>query len=338
MNRRRGLLLALAAGLANPLRVPAQPTGQTARRFRIGCLWVGSEASAKPLVEALLAGLRDFGYIAGRNLVVDMRYARGDTSRLPALADELIALKPDVLVGIELSSTVMREKTTTIPIVLMASVDPVSAGLVQSLARSGTNVTGMAYRMNELVAKHIELLTEIVPKMSRVALFSYAVSPNDPIAVARIAAGNEEAAKAAAMRMGLILIVVRARDADGVRRAFGELAKVRAEAIVVSAGPVASHLRREIIGEARRLRLPSVTSLDSEWVEAGGLMSYGPAFLESYRYAATFVDRILKGANPAELPLEQPAKFEFLVNAKTAREIGVTFPSSILLRADRVIE
>ena len=175
MKRRTTLLLA-ALMLASPGRALAQ----TAKRFRVGCLWVANEATVKPLAEALLAGLRELGYVEGRNIVVDMRYGGGDISRLPALADELIALKPDVLVGIESPASVIRTKTTTIPFVLTVSVDPVAYGLVQSLARPGTNVTGMTYRLDHLLAKHIELLSDIVPKMSRVALLNYAAITNDP--------------------------------------------------------------------------------------------------------------------------------------------------------------
>lgn len=260
----------------------------------------------------------------------------GDYSGLPALADELIALKPDVLVGIEVPAIVMRSKTTTIPIVLVASTDPVAAGLVKSLARPGTNVTGLAYRQDQLVGKHIELLTEIVPKMSRVALVNYAASANDP--AAEVAARYEQFAKTAAAAKGLILIVASVRDPDSVRQAFANLEKERPEGIVVVATGTTFLLRHEILGHARRLRLPTISSMSAPWADAGGLVSYGPNFLESFRYAATFVDRILKGAKPAELPIEHPAKFEFVVNLKTAREIGIKIPQTNLVRADRVIE
>ena len=331
MNRRTVLQLA-ALTLASPGRALAL----SPKRFRVGCLWVANEVTVKQVAEAFLAGLRELGYIEGRDIVVDMRYAGGDTSRLPALADELIALRPDVLVGIESPASVMRGKTKTIPIVLTTSVDPVAYGLVRSIARPGTNVTGMTYSLDNLLAKHIELLTEVVPKMSRVALLNYAAVTNDPDA--RLAARFEQFAKMAATAKGMRLIVVSARDAESVRQAFAALERERAEGVVVpSTGPL-FQLRHEIIGHARRLRLPTISALPESWVEAGGLINYGPNFLESHRYAATYVDRILKGAKPAELPIEQPAKFEFVVNLKTAREIDITIPKSILLRADRVIE
>ena len=331
MNRRTVLQLA-AAMLASPGGALAQAT----RRFRVGCLWFSSEASVKSLEGAFLEGLRDLGYIAGRNVVLNMRYAHGDSGRLPALADELIALKPDVLVGIEAPALVMKSKTTTVPIVLVASVDPVATGLVQSLARPGTNVTGLAYRQDQLVAKHIELLTEIVPRMSRIALFNYAAFASEPIA--RIAARYEQFAKTAATAKGLTLIVVSARDAEGVQVAYAELERGRPDGIVVAPTGPTYQLRHEILRHARRLRLPTISSMSAAWAEAGWLITYGPNFLESFRYAAIYVDRILKGAKPAELPVEQPAKFEFVINLKTAREIGITIPQTILLRADRVIE
>jgi putative ABC transport system substrate-binding protein len=254
---------------------------------------------------------------------------------MPALAEELIGLKADVVIGIESAAVVVRGKSQSIPIVLIASPDPVGAGLVQSLGRPGTNVTGMAYRLDELVAKHIDLLTEIVPKMSRLGFVNYAAGAEDP--GARSAARADEVARTAAQAKGLSVSVVRVRDPDSVRAAFIELEGQRPQAIVVAATAATYRLRQLITREALRLRLPSITSLSSEWAEAGGLVTYGPDWQKTYRYAATFVDRILKGANPAEIPIEQPS-FEVVVNLKTAREIGVKIPQSILVRADRLIQ
>jgi len=325
--RRRAALQLAALVLASPASLLAQ----TGKRFRVGCLWFTSETLAKPFVEAFLAELHVLGYVPARNLVLDMRYAHGDSARLPALADELIALKPDVLVGIELAAIVMRTKTSTIPIVLPTSTDPVAAGLVQSLARPGTNVTGMTASLDQVVAKHIELLTEIIPKISRVALL------NDPLAPA--APRFEQYARTAAAAKGLKLIVAGASDSEGVRQAFATLERERAQGIVVATTGRTSQHRQEIIGHAARLRLPCISALPAAaWAEAGGLVTYGPNTLASFRYSATYVDRILRGAKPAELPVEQSAKFEFVINLKTAREIGVTIPPAVLLRADRVIE
>jgi putative ABC transport system substrate-binding protein len=280
--------------------------------------------------------MREHGYVAGRNLVVDDRYAHGNFSRLPALAEELVALKPDVLTGVEVSASALRSRTTTIPIVLTASANPVATGLVQSLARPGTNVTGLAHRIDELLAKHIEILKEIHPTMSRVGLLTAGTVPNDP--AARTVAHLEQTAKRVASTKGLTLAVVSARDAEGMRQAFAQLERERVEGVVIAAGPLALLLQHAIIGELRRLRIPSITSSSAQWVEAGGLATYGPNFLEGNRYAATYVARILKGAKPADMPVEQPPKFEFLVNLKIAREIGLRIPQSVLLRADRVIE
>ena len=326
MNRRTVLQLA-AAMFASSSRAFAQ----AARRFRVGCLYLADEPFIRPFQAAFLEGMRERGYVSGRNLVVDVRYAAGDSSRLPALTDELIALKPDVLFGIEVVAVVMKAKTTTIPIVVPAGADLVAAGLVQSLARPGTNVTGIANFGDQLVAKHIELLTEIAPKISRVAML------NDPLSPA--AARFEQIARTAATAKGLTLIVAGARDPEGVRQAFATFENERSQGIVVVPTGRTNQLRNEIIAHARRLRLPSVSALPAAaWAEAGGLVTYAANIIESYRYAATYVDRILKGASPAVLPVEQSAKFEFVVNMRTAREIGVAIPQSVLLRADRVIE
>jgi len=326
MNRRTVLQLGSAM-----LACPGLLFAQTPRRFRVGWLWVASEASVKPFEQAFLAGLRDRGYVVGQNLVVDIRYADGDPGRLPALADELIAVKPDVLVGIEAAARVMKTRTSTIPIVLTASTDPVAAGLVKSLARPGTNETGMANLLDELLAKHVELLTELVPTMSRVALL------NDASAYAELRERLELAARTAAKAKGLTLVVVSARDSQSLREAFAALEKERPDGLVVVSTGVTNNLRHEIIDGARRLRLPAITGV-AIFVEGGLLVSYGANFLESYRYAASYVDRILKGAKPAELPVEQSSKFDLVLNRKTARELGLTIPPSVLIRADQVIE
>lgn len=331
MNRRTLLQLCAVA-----LTWPKSLSGQPARRFRVGCLWVTNETAVKPYRDAFFAGMRERGYIAGRNLTLDERYAEGNYSRLPTLAEELIALKHDVLIGIEAAAVALRSKTTTIPIVLIAAPNPVAAGLVQSLARPGTNVTGLAYRHDELTAKHIELLTEIDPRISRVALFNFAALANEGGASA--SALFDQAARKAASAKGLALVVVAARDAQGVREAFARLENERSEGLVVATSGFAWQFRHEIIRETRRLRLPSVAGLPEGFAEAGGLATYGASFRQSYRYAATYVDRILKGAKPLDLPVEQMTKFEIVLNLKTAREIGVTIPQSVLLRADRVIE
>jgi putative tryptophan/tyrosine transport system substrate-binding protein len=330
MRRRQVLTGLLAATLS------ASGHGQAPRQFRVGLLYFGDEGSARSGESALLDGLRELGYVTGRNLLLEVRLARGDTARLAALADELIALKPDVLLAIEPEASLIRSKTTTIPIVLTASTDPVAAGLVRSLARPGTNVTGLAYRNDELVAKHIELLKEVVPGLTRLALLNKVPLPDT--ADARLVARFEEVARMAAKAKGLTLVVAQARDAEGVRQAFERIAGQQAQALVVVPTGVTFQLRKDILDHARQLRLPSVSSLPAAWLEAGGLLNYGPNFVQSYRYAATFVDRILRGADPAAMPVEQPARFELAVNLEAARTLGVKIPQSVLLRADRVIE
>ena len=324
----RRIILKIAA---LTLAAPGRAIAQGPRRYRAGCLYLADEAFIRPFQEAFLAGMRERGYVVGRNLDVDLRSARGDERRLPGLADELIALKPDVLLGIEAIAALFRSKTTTIPIVLASSADPVAAGLVQSLARPGTNVTGMANMYDVLIGKHIELLTEILPKATRFALI------NDPLIPGT--ARFEEAAHAAARAKGLTLSIARVRDLASVREAFAALEKDRPQGIVVVPSGRMNQLRHEVIDEVRRLRVPAISALPpAAWTEIGGLMSYSADLLDSFRRAASHVDRILKGARPGDLPVEQPTKFEFVVNLKAAREIGLTIPQSVLLRADRIIE
>lgn len=313
------------------LASPALVLAQTSKRFRLGCLWTGSEANIKPLEQAFVSGLRDRGYVVGQNVIVDFRYAEGDSGRFPVLVDELIALRPDVLVGIESVAAAMKVRTSIIPIVLIASADPVGAGLVESLARPGTNVTGLTGLGAELVAKHIELLTEVVPKMSRVALLVETSTD------AETRARYEMVARMAAKKKGLTLVVTSARDSQSLRKGFAVLEKERPDGLVMAPSAVLFNLRREILDDTRRLRLPAISGYP-QFAESGLLLSYGVNLLESFRYAASYVDRILKGAKPAELPVEQISKLELVVNLKTARELGLAIPQSIQVRVDRVIE
>jgi len=328
---RRQFLLASGALFAASF-AGAQP----ARRFRVGCLWSASEVAVRPYRDAFVAGMRERGYLIERNLTFDERHAEGDSARYGALAEELIALRPDVLAGIEGPAVALRSKTTTIPIVLIASSNPVAAGLVQSLARPGTNVTGNSFRLDELIAKQFELLVEIRPKIARVAFFNSAIRPGDP--GESTVALMEQSARKAANDKGLALVIVAANDVAGARNAFERLQSERVQGLVVASSGPTQNLRDEIIAGARRLRLPSISGLPAEFAASGGLATYGPNFLESYRYAASYVDRILKGAKPAEIPVEQMAVFEFVINLKAAKALGITVPQSILLRADRVIE
>ena len=326
--KRRTVLQIAAATLA----IPGWARSQAPKVYRLGWLSTSDEASTFPLLEgAFLKGMREMGYSVGRNLAVDARYSRGDASRLPALTDELIALKPDVLLGIESACRVMARKTSTIPIVILASVDPVAAGLVKSLARPGTNVTGISNQYRVLIAKHIELLTEIVPKLSRVALL------NDASFAGRET--YERSARESAKSKGLNLTVIEAvPDPGGIRAAFEQIAKQRPQGVAVGVTGPLSFVRQAIASEAARIRIPTVYGA-SNFVDSGGLISYGPNIAESFRTeVAPMVDRILKGAIPAEMPVQQSAKFEMIINQKTARQIGLTIPKTVLFRADRVIE
>jgi putative ABC transport system substrate-binding protein len=329
---RRQFLIASGALLAAPLA-----RAQSRRRFRVSVLWGSTEGGVRTLRAAFLEGLRDRGYALERNVILDDRYSEGRQDRMEPLAEELIGLKPDVLVaGVEWAAVAMRRKTVTIPIVLMASVNPVAAGLVRSLARPGTNVTGNSFRFDELAAKHCELLVEINPKMERVGLFSVPTLPNDP--AEKTIAHLEQSARKAASAKGLGVVVVAANDAVGARRAFERLQSERVQGLLVLPSPAAQVIRDEIILGARRLRLPNISSMSAAFAEAGGLVAYGPSLIEHYRYAAKFVDSILKGGRPAEIPVEEFSQFEFVVNLKTARELGLTIPQAVLLRADRIIE
>jgi putative tryptophan/tyrosine transport system substrate-binding protein len=325
--KRRAFLMggATSAALA-ALPVIAQPG---AKRFRIGFLATTAEATAKPVVDAFVAGLADRGYRLGGNAILEIRYADGNPERLSGLARELIALKPDVLVGAEPAAVVLKQQTATIPIVLLVSTDPVAAGLVRSLARPGTNVTGLANRFEQIFVKHVELLREINPRLARAALVSYR---------ARDDRVWEGVARAAAKTTGITVEFVSVADEEGLRRVFQQLEKQRPDALIIAPTPPALQLRKEIIAFAERMRLPAITSLPPSWSEAGGLLNYGANALADYRYAASFVDRILRGASPADIPVEQLHKFELIVNLKTARQIGVEIPRSILARADRLIE
>ena len=327
MNRRNAILAPLALGAAG---LPVGAAAQTGKVFRIGGVATNEDVS-KPYYEALMAGMRELGYVSGRNLVVDRRFTNDDNSRMPALVSELIAQQPDVLVGTEAHAVEMRKQTATIPIVVLLSVDPVRAGLVQSLGRPGTNVTGTYAGYELLVGKHIEILTDLLPGISRVAFFNdqLPLSPGAPY---------EQMAVAAAAAKRITLSVVRASDPDGVVKAFAALEMERPEALVVPATLTTIRLRNEILAQARRLRLPAISAVTGPlWADAGGLIFYGPNVVAGWRAGAGYVDKILKGAKPADLPLQQP-NLELVINLKTAKALGVKIPESILIRAERVIE
>jgi putative ABC transport system substrate-binding protein len=319
------LLLAVAAA---GLPLDAQ---QAPKIARIGYPGPGTPATAAPLLEAFRQGLRELGYVEGKTFVLEVRHAEGRFERLPELARELVGLKVDVIVASsDLVIAAVKRETRTIPIVMTPSSDPVGTGFVASLARPGGNVTGFSMVSPELSGKRLELLREAVPGLSRVALLW------NPDVRGNLFDYKEMEGAARSLRLAIQSVEVsRAEDFD---RAFSAVTNQRAQALVLPAGnPVAFSNRGQIVSFAQKNRLPSVYA-QREYVDAGGLMSYGPSLPGMFRRAATYVDKILKGAKPADLPVEQPTKFELVINLQTAKALGLTIPQSLLRRADQVIQ
>jgi putative ABC transport system substrate-binding protein len=317
MTTRRQLLIAFGAGA---LAAPFASRAQQQRVYRIGFLGNSTAALEANLVGPFREGLRDRGYVEGRNIVIEYRWAEGKYERFPDLIADLVARKVDVIV---------TAGTATIPLVMVAVGDPVSTGLVASLARPGGNSTGLTSIAPDLEGKRLELLREVVPKLSRV---SFLLNPDNAFHAA-----SEKQARAAAQVLHLDLQFVGVRADTDFDRAFDAIAKERTDALIVFADRVFLHNRVRIVDFAARNHLPAVYPY-RELVEAGGLMAFGPNYAEMHRRAATYVDKILKGAKPADLPVEQPTKFELIINPKSAKALGLTIPQSLLLRADEVIQ
>jgi putative ABC transport system substrate-binding protein len=326
MIRRSTLAVALALGfLAAPLAAEAQ---QAAKVARIG--WVSGGSPCFRDCEAFRQGLRDLGYVEGRDVVIEIRAYGKNVDRLPALMTDLVALKVDVIVVTSTpSARAAKQATTTIPIVFTSVGDPVASGLVTSLRRPGGNVTGFSVVAQELVGKWLELLKQAVPDVSRVALL---VNADDRGKNDRL-----EAAAVAARALAVQLQVVEARSPAEFDGAFSDMTRARAGALAVLPTPMFTIERRRLVDLAAKHRLPTMFPYN-EFVDAGGLMAYGPNLVDLSRRAATYVDKILKGAKPADLPVEQPTKFELVINMRTAKALGLTIPPSLLLRADQVIE
>jgi putative ABC transport system substrate-binding protein len=323
---RRGFLGTIAL-VAAPLAAMAQPVTKLAR---VGVLTVDD---APLFREAFVQELRARGYVAGRNLLIEYRDAGRRPERFPALVAELVALNVDVIVtaGGTAAAMAAKQATTTIPIVFHAVGNPEADGLVASLARPGTNLTGMSL-VGQLVDKLLELLKQAVPHVSRVALLLKPDAAPDGTMKVYV-----KSAEDAARALGVRLQVVHARRPDDFDRAFSDMIKSPAGAVVVPATPVFNSARGRLVDLAVKNRLPTVFS-GSDFVRAGGLMSYGPDFGDLSRRAAVYVDKILKGARPGDLPIEQPTKFELVINLKTAKALGLTIPPSLLQRANQVIE
>jgi putative ABC transport system substrate-binding protein len=312
-----GLLAApLVAGAQHPAKLP-----------RIGI--TTAEPAHGPYTEALTRGLSDLGWVEGQNILVDYRSAEGRPERFPALIAELIHLKVDIIVagGGTVGARAAKRATSTIPIVMPVVTDPVGAGLVSSLARPSGNVTGLSMLNTEIIAKRVQLLKDVLPRAERLAVL------RDPAADPTQAGAVQATARA----LGLRLHVLSASRPDEFPSAFEAARKDGAEALIVLASSFFNAHRRQLVDLAAQNRLATMYE-HREFPDIGGLMSYGPNIVEMYRRAAYFVDKILKGATPGDLPIEQPTKFELIINLKTAKALGLTIPPSLLQRADQVIE
>jgi len=327
MDRRR-----FVGGIAGVVLVKTSPAyAQSSTKIpRIGVLYTGSPATAAQSSEAFRQGLREHGYVEGQNIVVERRFGDGKPERLTELAAELVRLKVDVIVTpTDEAIAAVKRQTQTIPIVMTASTDPVGTGFVSSLARPGGNVTGFTNVSPELSAKRLELLREAVPALSRVAIMW-----NPDIRGALL---DYKATEEAARLQRLQLQSVEVSRAEDIDRAFSAFTTGRAQALIVVPSTITLDNRVQIANLAQKNRLPAMYG-GKLFAEAGGLMAYGSSLVERWRRAATYVDKILKGAKPGELPVEQPTKFELTINAKTAKALGLAMPPSLLRRADEVIQ
>ena len=321
------LIVILACGiLLGPLTTEAQ---QPARVPRLGILY--PRALPDPFIEAFRQGLRELGYIEGQNIAIEYRSAEGKFERLPGLAAELARLHVDVMVtGSTPGALAAKEATQTIPVVIGAMSDAVERGVVASLARPGGNITGLSLASGEAFSgKWVELLKEAVPQLSRVTVLW------DP--TNRSSAAQVRGIQSAARALGVMLQSLELRDPNALEDAFAAMRRERAEALIVTPDPQAFPHRTQIAALAAKNRLPTMYGM-REYVEAGGLMSYGASLTDLYRRAATYVDKILKGAKPGDLPVEQPMKFELIINLKTAKALGMTIPPTLLFLADEVIK
>jgi putative ABC transport system substrate-binding protein len=309
--------------MAGSLRSLAQQQGKV---WRVGYLSLGSGSLSAEFSGAFLTGMRELGYVEGKNLVVEWRFADGNLERLPDLAADLVRLKVDVIVAVASGAIGAAQKaTTTIPIVMATTGDPVGSGFVKSLARPGGNITGLSNMGGETGGKLLELLLSVVPKLSRVAVL---VTPTSTTYRA-----ISESVQSAAQKAGVKVVVAEASTPQEIENAFAMMGRENVDAVIVGSAPFFNVRLQQINDLALKYRLPSIYG-NRFSVEAGGLIGYGGVRTENYLRAATYVDRILKGAKPGDLPVEQPTMFEMVVNLKTAKALGLTIPSTILLRAE----
>jgi ABC-type uncharacterized transport system substrate-binding protein len=316
-------MMLLAVGVTAQAQQPKQIP-------RIGFLNPVSPSTISARIEAFRQGLRELGYVEGKNIVIEWRSSEGKADRLPGLAAELVRLKADVIVTIGPPATrAAKQATATIPIVMAYDDDPVGSGFVASLARPSGNITGLATLAPEVSGKQLELLKEIIAKLSRVAVIGTATRPGNPQALREI--------NLAADAVGVQLQYVEVQVPQEIETAFRAATKEHADAVLVLSNPILISQRKQIADLAIKNKLPVIYNRP-EFVEDGGLVFYGVSYTDLLRRAATYVDKILKGANPADLPVEQPTKFELVINLKTAKQIGVTIPPNVLARADKVIK
>ena len=311
--------LCVSAHAQQPTKIP-----------RIGLLFTATPSAAAARIEAFRQGLRELGYVEGKNILIEQRYAEGQLNHMNELAAELVRLKVDVIVTIGPAATrPAKEATTAIPIVMGVDDDPVGNGFVASLARPGGNITGLASLAPEIGGKQLELLKEIVPRLSRVAVLGTSTQP-----------GNAQSLREAEVAAGALAVKLQYLDVlspKDIEPVFRTASNGRAEAVLVLRASVFFSHRKQIVDLAAKRQLPAMY-YTTEYVEEGGLMTYGVSITDLFRRAATYVDKILKGAKPAELPIEQPTKFELVINLKTAKRIGLTISPNVLARADRVIK
>ena len=325
---KKTIIVVLLVGLA--LASVRLTDAQQAKKVpRIGFLGAASASFYAARTNAFRQGLNELGYTEGKNIVIEYRYAEGKLDRLPALAKELVGLKSDVIVAAPTPSVLAAKKASaTIPIVFVSVGDPVGSGLVASLARPGENITGLTVLVPELSGKRLELLKEAIPNVTRVAALWNPANPAQELVWKEM--------QAAAQELRLQLQSLEVRSANDFDIAFKAALRERAQALIPSPDPLINTQLKRIVEFAAKNRLPAMYG-GPEVVDAGGLMSYAPNYTDQYRRAAVYVDKILKGAKPADLPVEQPTKFEFVINLKTAKQIGLTIPPNVLARADRVI-
>ncbi len=327
MNTRRKLLVVLAAA-ALPQSLFAQARKEP---LRIAYFSEGTLEKYQPYVDSFREGLRELGYQEGKNVRIDY-YWRGDTIKVFRwMASDIVSSKPDVIVTTcEVSAIAAKNATTTIPIVMAAANDPVTHGLVAGLARPGGNVTGVSNNQIEISAKRLELLKDLMPSIARVAMLYWKEDPPTEIELSAL--------RRTAVALHMELLRFEAEDERGFERVFGEMRKAKVQAVIDYSGTTVNFpFRRQVTELSTRAKLPTVFYI-GELVDDGGLMSYGPNVREGFRTAASYVDRIAKGRKPAELPVQQPTRFELVINLRTAKAIGVTVPQSLLVRADRIIE